>query len=83
MNLSQNNISVRQSAKKNKNNVSQNVVLPKINSAYGNRQIENKNINNNGNFEKNVTDYNVLTEVDTAEENMKGINDLMNKILNQ
>ena len=83
MNLSQNNISIRQSAKKNKNNVSQNVVLPKINSAYGNRQIENKNNNNNGNFENNVTDYNVLTEVDPAEENMKGINDLMNKILNQ
>ena len=68
--------------KKNKNNDSQNLILPKINSAYGNKQLQTNNDNNN-NFENNLNYNNVLTEDDPEEENMKGINNLMNKILNE
>ena len=83
MNNFQNNLSARQSAKKkNKNNDSQNLILPKINSSYGNKQLQTNNDNNN-NFENNLNYNNVLTEDDPEEENMKGINNLMNKILNE
>ena len=83
MNNFQNSLSARQSAKKkNKNNDSQNLILPKINSAYGNKQLQTNNDNNN-NFENNLNYNNVLTEDDPEEENMKGINNLMNKILNE
>ena len=83
MNNFQNSLSARQSAKKkNKNNDSQNLILPKINTSYGNKQLQTNNDNNN-NFENNLNYNNVLTEVDPEEENMKGINNLMNKILNE
>jgi chromosome segregation ATPase len=84
MNNFQNSLSARQSAKKkNKNNDSQNLILPKINSAYGNKQLQTNNDNINNNFENNLNYNNVLTEDDPEEENMKGINNLMNKILNE
>jgi chromosome segregation ATPase len=80
---SQNNISMRQSAKKNKNvNSNQNTVLPKINSAFGKRNDTSLN-NENNNFTYNYNNNNINFEVDPEEENMKGINALMNKILNE
>ena len=67
--------------KKNKNITSnQNTVLPKINSAFGKRNDTSLN-NDNNNFSYNYNNINF--EVDPEEENMKGINALMNKILNE
>ena len=76
---SQNNISMRQSAKKNKNITSnQNTVLPKINNVYQ-RKVEDTSFN----LDNNLSYKNLISVNDPEEENLKEITALMKKILNE